>query len=344
MFSIFTRNNFTQIIPKPRNILLVEVNGCHGEVIGAYVQYFRELNFNIYILTTDTIHKENPFVRQNVENTFYCKFRSFKKLLCEKQLNKYDHIVVMSSVCYTGGENAVTDLFPDLKKHKSVFYVHHDLAYINRFYKNIDPKRNIMLGRFPNTVYINPHLFGAYTVPEKTTETIFVCVGGINPKRKNHILLMNTIQKLHDKNYKFMVYVIGSGSLKHIPKSIKSHIKVLGHLGYPEMYDYVEKSHYFVPLLDDTNPEHERYITVQVTGSAQLIYGFAKVPVIHEKFADFYSFNNDNAIMYKTLYQGMEQAILQNNDDYKNKVLNLKQTAQQIKQESMSNLKDILDV
>ncbi len=343
MFDIFNRNKFTKVIPQKGNVLLLETNGCHGEVIGGYLQYFQELNFNIYLLTTDTIHKENPFVRQKVENAFYCKYRSFKKLLCEKQLNKYDRIFVMSSVCYTGGENAVTDLFPDLKKHKSVCYVHHDLSYINQHYSDINPKRNIMLGRFPGTVYINPHLFGNYTVPEKEGQTIFVCVGGINPKRKNHTLLLDTIQKLHDKNYNFMVYVIGSGPLKHIPKDVRLHIKVLGHLGYPQMYDYVEKSHYFVPLLDETNPDHEKYIKIQVTGSAQLIYGFAKVPVIHHKFADFYSFNKDNAILYDTLYQGMEQAILQNNDDYKNKVLNLKQTAQQIKQESMSNLKDILN-
>lgn len=344
MFDIFKQNKFTSVVPLKRNVLLLETNGCHGEVIGGYVQYFQELNFNIYILTTDTIHKENPFVRQTVGNAFWCKFRSFKKLLCKEQLNKYEHIFVMSSVCYTGGENAVTDLYPDLKKHKSVFYVHHDLSYINQHYIDIKPKHNIMLGRFPGVVYINPHLFGNYTVPEKSEETIFVCVGGINPKRKNHTLLLDTIQKLHDKNYKFIVYVIGSGSLKHIPRSIKSHIKVLGHLGYPEMYDYVEKSHYFVPLLDDKNPKHELYTTVQVTGSAQLIYGFAKVPVIHSKFATFYDFNNDNAIVYDSLYQGMEQAILQSNDDYKNKVSKLKQTAKKIKQESMDNLKDILDI
>lgn len=343
MFNIFNRNKFTDIIPKKRNVLLLETNGCHGEVIGAYVQYFQELHFNIYILTTDTIHKENPFVRQKVENTFYCKFRSLKKLLCEKQLNKYERIFVMSSVCYTGGEIPVTDLFADLKKHKSVFYVHHDLAYINMHYSDIKPKHNIMLGHFPNTIFINPHLFGKYTIPKKLQETIFVCVGGINPKRKNHKLLLDTMQKLHDNNYKFMVYIIGSGSLKHIPKSIKPNIKVLGHLDYGQLYDFVEKSHYFIALLDDAIPYHERYIKTQVTGSAQLIYGFAKVPVIHKKFAAFYSFDDNNAIVYDTLYQGMEQAILQNNNDYKKKVLNLKQTAKQLKQESMDNLKDILN-
>jgi hypothetical protein len=88
VFRIFNRNKFTRIIPQERNMLLVEVKGCHGEVISAYVQYFQKLNFNVCILTTDTIHRENPFVRQNVENVFYCKYRSFKKLLCEKQLIK----------------------------------------------------------------------------------------------------------------------------------------------------------------------------------------------------------------------------------------------------------------
>ena len=193
------------------------------------------------------------------------------------------------------------------------------------------------------TVYINPHLFGDYSIPQKQDETIFISVGGINPKRKNHTILLDAIQKLHNKGYKFRVLIVGNGSIKHISPDIQQHLQLLGHLNYDKMYNTVEKSHFFLPLLDDKNPDHDRYIQTQVTGSAQLIYGFRKIPVIHKKFAKFYNFNDKNAITYDELTNGMERAILTSSDDYDKYIKHMDETANNIKQESLNNLKDILN-
>lgn len=65
------------------------------------------------------------------------------------------------------------------------------------------------------------------------------------------------------------------------------------------MYEAMRRADYFLPLLDPGNPAHNRYTTTGVTGSAQLVYGFAKIPVIHEKFASFYGFNDRNALLYR---------------------------------------------
>lgn len=346
MFS-FIRHPFTKNTPTKNNVLLIETNGCHGEVIAGYIKYFQELNFNVYVLVTDTIKKENPFCRLNNFKIFYSKFKNFRKLLKNEYINRYDHIFVMSSVCYTGGTNSVRDLYPDLQKHKSVYYVHHNLDYIKKYYQDTDKKHNIMLGHIiekNSYTYINPHLFGKYDVPKKSEPTIFISVGGINPKRKNHELLINAIKTLHDKGYQFKVLIVGSGSLNHLDKNIKQHIELLGHLNYPEMYKNVEKANFFLPLLDAHNPDHNRYIKTQITGSAQLIYGFRKIPVIHSKFAKFYDFNSKNAILYENLADGMEQAILTKSSNYDKYIKNLNTTSNNIKQESLNNLKDILDV
>ena len=238
----FLRHPFTKNIPQNHNVLLIETNGCHGEVIGGYAKYFQDLGYNVYILVSDTIKKENPFCRLNNLHIFYSKFRNLYKLLKSEYINKYDHVFVMSSVCYTNGTNAVRDLYPDLQKHKSIFYIHHNLDYIHNYYQDIDNNHNIMLGDFANTVYINPHLFGEYTIPHKSDQTLFISVGGINPKRKNHALLIDAIRTLHNKNYKFKVLVVGSGSLNHLDKNVRQHIELLGHLNYPGMYKNVEKN------------------------------------------------------------------------------------------------------
>lgn len=348
MFNLFPKDKFSTFIPKRNNVLLVETNGCHGEVIGGYLQYFQNIGINAYILVTDTIKKEKPFCRLHTEKIFSTKFKNFHKLLKSEYLNRYDHIFIMSSVNYTHGSHAVRDLFPDLQKHKSVYWVHHQIGYIHNYYPDIDKKHNIMLGHIVDKigggqVFMNPHLFGEYTIPSKTDETVFISVGGINPKRKNHNLLIDAIKTLHDKNYKFRVLIVGSGSLKHIDKSVRKHIKLLGHLNYDKMYNNVEKSHFFLPLLDANNPEHDRYIKTQVTGSAQLVYGFRKVPVVHKKFANFYDFNPKNAIIYDDLADGMERAILMNATDYDKHIKQLDKTANSIKQETTDNLKDILN-
>lgn len=343
---IFSRPNFKHDTPKPNNILLVETNGCHGEVIAAYIKYFQRLNINVYCLVNKRLANENPFCRlSDICKIYSASLKQLHKLLRIKHLRKYDRIFIMSSINYKGGENNVPDMFPDLKKHKSVYYIHHESQYISEFYSDTDINHNIMLGKYNNCTYINPHLFGDYTTPEKQeASTIFVCVGGITPERKNHKLLLNAIQHLHDEGHNFKVLVIGSGSLKNIPSSVQSHIELLGHLSYSDMYNYVESAHFFLPLLDPDNQEHEKYITIKVTGSAQLIYGFKKVPVIHSKFANFYRFNNHNAILYNNLSDGMRQAIHSSAQQYQEYIHELDITVTEIETESAENLRRILDV
>ena len=98
-----------------------------------------------------------------------------------------------------------------------------------------------------------------------------------------------------------------------------------------------------MPLLDPENPAHDRYLTTGVTGSAQLIYGFAKVPVIHSKFAEFYRFNNSNAIVYNgDMADAMMRAINISGAEYETMRNELITTANEIKRESIDNLQEIL--
>lgn len=85
-------------------------------------------------------------------------------------------------------------------------------------------------------------------------------------------------------------------------------------------------------------------LTTGVTGSAQLVYGFAKIPVIHEKFASFYGFNDRNALLYReeTLGGAMLRAIRQTEEEYAEMQQALLQLGRDIDRESRSNLERAL--
>ena len=43
----FFKNPFIKTVPEKNNVLLLETNGCHGEVIGGYAKYFQDLGYNV---------------------------------------------------------------------------------------------------------------------------------------------------------------------------------------------------------------------------------------------------------------------------------------------------------
>ena len=75
-----------------------------------------------------------------------------------------------------------------------------------------------------------------------------------------------------------------------------------------------------------------------------LIYGFAKIPVIHKKFANFYRFDDTNAIVYENDFaNAMMRAIQMTPDEYASHCANMQNTAQHIADESYNNLERILN-
>ena len=87
MFSIikkiFNKPDFKTDTPQPNNVLLVETNGCHGEVIAAYIQYFQRLNKNVYCLVNKRVARENPFCRlSNIKQIYSVIEIIVKNIIC----------------------------------------------------------------------------------------------------------------------------------------------------------------------------------------------------------------------------------------------------------------------
>jgi hypothetical protein len=156
---------------------------------------------------------------------------------------------------------------------------------------------------------------------------------------------INATEKLANEDLDFEILAIGRWEIESIPENILKYFDIKPRLPFDEMYGELENSDFFLPLLDPTNESHFRYTKTGVTGGAQLVYGFLKPPVVCRDFAKFYSWDEKNSIIYDdvSLEEGMKQAILITNSDYKSLQNNMKRLQDGIYKQSLKNLKGILE-
>ena len=335
---------------RPNTVLLVETNEVHGEVIGGYLKYFQNMGFYIDILVNHRLYKENPFCRLDMSDIrIYTSDRELLKyFFSSSALKKYKYMVLMTSAGYFLWENnqysGILNVYPQLRKLNNLYVVEHDLRDVRRFSEEnfTEEQKLLTLGHFNEGIFACPILFGNINITPKNKTTTFITVGGIDKARKNHEKLMEAVEKLANDNLEYKVIIVGNGELDSLPENIRNYVEITGRLNFPDMFSKMEYADFFLPLLDENNPQHECYIKTKVTGSAQLIYAFAKVPVIHEKFAKFYGFNADNSVVYSDLYSAMKHAILMKNDDYEQRKNNLLKLSSSLVQETQKNLNRIM--
>ncbi len=337
---------------RPNTVLLIEPNNTHGEVAGGILPLFQKLGMNVDILMNECPLSERPFCRQDMRNTrvFKIGMRGLNLFFDNPKCDKYRAVFLMTSACYwaqkpAGGYTSSLQFFT--RQLPRMHVIEHDLGDVTEFGEEnmLNTGRLITLGKFDRGIFINPHMFGPVKKLPKHNPTHFIVVGGIEPQRKNFAMLIDAMQQLVRQHRDFMVTVIGRGKMSDIPAELHPHIQIMGRLDFPRMFDQIENADFFLTLLDPENPAHDRYITTGVTGSAQLIYSFAKVPVVHKKFAGFYRFDETNAIVYDgTLGDAMAHAIDIAPDKYIQMQTALTNTANAITTESIENLKGMLNV
>lgn len=339
---------------KKPTVLVVESNDTHGEVVVGYAKYFRDLGYDVDVLLNQAVAEERPFCR--VEDgglKIYCLSNVGMRILGKLGLlNKYDRIMITSSVCYfypIGNENRSARKLLGSVPEEKLFVVEHDISDIDVYdeRKLLAGKRLVTLVSFPKTktMAINPHYFGDVNKTAKNEVANFVVVGGIEAKRKNHKLLTEAVKGLASLYAgKFRITVVGKGKLEDIPEDIRGYVEIKGRLNFPDMYTEMEKADFYLPLLDPENEAHKRYITTGATGSFQLMLGFAKLGIIHKEFANFYGLSNNNAVIYEgnSLKDAMAAAITMDGKEYLRRQKNLDMMADEIYNASLSVLKEII--
>lgn len=306
-----------------RTILILEPNYCHGEVIPGFCRYLLDMGYRVDVLMHHSLARQSPLCcfKEGDIHIFTAMCTSWKRLAKARVLTRYEAILVSTSAFYDIPGWASFLHMTGLDKFANLLAVEHELKDIPRFgEEELDRQgRLLTLGSFPRGMMVNPHFFGEIPPAPRNREPVFITVGSLSAQRKNHELLVEALETVCNEGYRnFSVIIVGEGELGKIPGHLRPFLHVAGKLDFPAMYEAMRRADYFLPLLDPGNPAHNRYITTGVTGSAQLVYGFAKIPVIHEKFASFYGFNDRNALLYReeTLGGAMLRAIRQTEEEY----------------------------
>lgn len=330
-------------------VLLCEPNNGHSECVIGFAKYLLDLGYKVDVLLTV----------KNLHENVFCRFRHpdlrvfgygqhlLRKVLRLDKIKNYEFVMVTTTWCFWTNRRSLSQTIGYTPQGKGqTLFVEHEISNIDIFgmQREEAEHRIITLGKFERGIMVNPHFFGEVKLtPRSREETRFVVIGTLSKECRDHTLLFEAMRQLRRSGQKFTVSLIGNGNVANIPEDLRPYFNIKGRLSFADMYAEMEKADFFLPLLNPENPLHRRYITTGVTGSAQLIYGFAKPCLIHKNFAEFYSFTPENSIIYDTDFgQAMQQAVSISPEAYERMQQNLKQTAKQIYDESLQNLRGIL--
>lgn len=330
------------------SVLIFEVQEHHGECLPSWIKYFNDLGFHVDVLVVPEMLKLNPFIRLPKDLDYSINEiqpQDRVNVLNDKKLLNYKHILISTTAYTYFPLKSVLQEYEVFKKHPSLYIVEHDLRFVNpnKEYEFAKNNKMLTLWNFKMGTMVNPSYFGDIKITSKNVTT-FIVVGNVIKMRKNYQFLFDTIFHLLNRTKNFHVVVIGKIFDEYfIPSEIKPYITLTGHLNFPEMYNYMEKADFFLPLLDNNFNEHKAYLDSVTTGSLQLILGFRKIPLIQEIFAKFYEFNTTNALIYiDDLESAMLKAIEMSPQQYDNLQSNLSKKAEIITDQSLKNLHKLL--
>jgi len=347
--------NFISTSIRLNSILIIEPNLWHSETLIGFAKYFLDLGYNVDILCRESVFSGKVFCRfLNDRLQFYqWEPECFSSIVSDPKLQKY-RIIMLNTLFFVNlsyNESYLNMLKINVGEEK-IFLVEHKRARYTESQMNI-----ISLNDFSGHAMVNPHFFGNIDFTPKNDIPHFICVGNIEAHRRNYNLLFSAVQELKNAKIDFKIVLVGSTKkVGHpvispdlefhsvVPSALVSYIEFKGRLDYEKMYCEMERADFFLALLDPDDIEHEKYITTCSSGAIQLVYGFAKPAIIHQKFASAYHLDTKNSVVYqKNLAAAMKLACHMTKEEYADKQQSLLNVAKKIEAASLNNLSVLLN-
>lgn len=349
--------HFLRQQPDEKTILLVEPNEFHAETLPGYWFYLNQLNFKVVILARHRNSKSGAFNRlpeSERPKTYQMGLWSMKCCLKSRHIKEYDFVFITSNVLaerhgYFGLFFDYLGFIPIGKSGYLVIEHNYPSLKESRRAKRIETDRVFLLSEYSDggtTIpMLNPNYFGPLIArPKEQKDTItFITVGSLTSRNRNTTLLNNAVQQLENAGVlNFKVLVVGKCLEPSMLLSHSSRIKFLGFLNFEDLFSSLERSDFYLTLLDPENTGHRRYLDGETTGSRQLILGFNLLPVINRVFADAYAFNDSNAVVYEDddLACAMLQAIRMHPDETRKRREGLAGLTEKIRKQSLFNLRE----
>lgn len=325
----------------------------HSEVVPGYVKYLLDLGYHVSVLVTPDRYKEGLFSKFKEKNVTYNKMnqKEIKKFFLNNSLETVKGVMVttVGKICdCVHYEQAYSAFHPETDR-KKLFFVEHEASHAvdkNSWKSDLITLRKLNY-KGATSIVVNPHYFGEVNISDKNDITNFITIGAIRPNKKNSKMIIDSIYEIYNRGYRnFKLTVVGKGSIKHIPKCIRKYIDIKGRLPFKKMYEEIEKADFMLTSYNEYDPEHIRYNTSGTSGNFQLIYGFLKPCIIVRSFAPINGLNDSNSILYnkdEDYADALIKGINITKDEYRAMQQNLKTYQEALYNESLNNLKGIIN-
>ena len=333
-------------IVKKKTVLIFEPNNFHFECLPGYTKYFIDLGYNVDILSLN--NSLNSFClfeeKYKIRYFVYDDLTQFSKYYMNfiSYIKNYDFIVIQT--VHETNKKLLKHL--NLLKLNNTIFIFHNIIYANIDYSIFFIKNRIWtLGNISKGLQVNPHYFGNIKIKDKTNKTIFFLTSTVH---RNYNYLIKSLLRLNKDNLNFEIIVVGTKRFfnsSNIPKNLIHYFSFKYSVCFEELFKAMIKSDFIILPFDPKNNFDKTFKTIKVSGSIQLSYGFLKPIIIDKNFADFYSLNNKNSLIYENydLYTIMKKAIKLNDKEYKYLQSNLNDTVQKIYKISINNVKKTIN-
>jgi len=283
----------------------------HAEVVPGFARYLLDLGYEVCVCMTPARYDEGLFSRFDDPRLQLCRLSqpAIRRYFRANGLSNAAGVLITTARKISGAKGYAMEqqMFAGRTARQRLLLVEHDVkgpAECGALTPNIITLRRVHYRDVVTTV-VNPHFFGRVVCAPRNDATVrdavrFITIGALRGRRRNAGLLIEAVRELHERGARdFKVSVIGRGSLRGVPPALRPYLEVLGRVDFRTLYAQMERADFFLPLLDPSNPAHDRYLTTGTSGSFQLIYGFRRPCLIARKFAQVNGFDAGNALVYE---------------------------------------------
>ena len=312
-------------------VVLLEPNETHAEVLPGFAQYFLQAGYDVHVALRRGMAGELPFCRMVEDENLhlYACGRFCTHFLFDLLDNDTDLVILATSLEYAPQKHDFLEKHKDLHRTKcGTVVVLHDIEdYSSPAMQHLLACRRIItLGRFSalqRSFPVVPLYFGPVAKHKMDDRKHFIVVGASEKNRRDYPLLFRAGRSLlRSGKRNFLVTLAGINYGLYVPDELKEHIVIYGRLSFPALYDLLEKSDFIIPLLNEFNADHLSYITRRVSGTRQLMFGFAKPCLINAAFAEAFSIDAEHSLFYEKngLSCAMKLAISMEMEEYDQRV------------------------
>lgn len=356
-------DSFSQATIQPQQVLIVELNSYHAEVIPGVVHHFQEIGYTVDVFLRHEFHQDSPFVNfppEKQPRIFYGTTKHLIKLLHLPKTTQYNHIFFNSSAYHSDklGRQEIAQLLaqsPVVKENIPVHLMEHRLDIYQQKHPSSTTttlKKLFTLSGFRQTTLMTPYYFGTHENTPKASsgKIIFAVIGNIRIAQNSLPMLINAVNKARQRSTTpFEILFIGSGD-SILQKALSKHPNIApyfhatGRATYQAMYKLIESADYILVPHHRNLSEHQHYKDNTISGSKQLIFGFQKPTLLMPEFAHAFDLNETQALFYteETLDEKILEALALSPCEYEKKCQSLREKYISDSQLSQKNLKQVL--